>query len=40
MIGRDSHIGSNGYGFGPWILGLVVAGVIVYIMFGFAQSIS
>ncbi len=40
MIGRDSREDIDGYGIWPWLLGLVMAGVIVWIMFAFAQPIS
>lgn len=40
MIGRDSHEDINGYGLWPWFLGLVLAGVIIFLMFTFAQPIS
>lgn len=40
MIGRDSHEDINGYGKWPWVLGLVLAAAIVFIMFAFAQPIS
>jgi len=40
MIGRDSDDDINGYGKWPWILGLVLAGVLIWIMFTFAHPIS
>lgn len=40
MIGRDSHDDINGYGYWPWILGAVLAAVIIFVMFTFAQPIS
>lgn len=40
MIGRDSHQDINGYGPWPWIFGLVLAAVIIWLMFAYAQPIS
>lgn len=40
MIGRDSHDDINGYGVWPWIFGIFLAAVIIYLMFAFAQPIS
>ena len=40
MIGRDSHDDINGYDAWTWILGLVLAGVIIFLMFAYAQPIS
>lgn len=40
MIGRDSHDDINGYGAWPWILGLLLAGLIIFLMFNFSQPIS
>ena len=40
MIGRDSDDDINGYGKWPWILGLVLAGVLLWVMFTFAHPIS
>ncbi|MFZ7089512.1 dihydroxy-acid dehydratase [Primorskyibacter sp. 2E233] len=40
MIGRDSHDDINGYGIWPWLFGLVLAGLIIFLMFTFAQPIS
>jgi hypothetical protein len=40
MIGRDSDDDINGYGKWPWILGLVLAGALIWVMFTFAQPIS
>ncbi|WP_299812360.1 hypothetical protein [uncultured Roseibium sp.] len=40
MIGRDSDDDINGYGIWPWVLGLVLAGVIILLMFTLAQPIS
>jgi hypothetical protein len=40
MIGRDSHDDINGYGIWPWLLGVVLAAVIIFVMFAFAQPIS
>ena len=40
MIGRDSHEDINGYGKWPWVLGLILAAVIILLMFAFAQPIS
>lgn len=40
MIGRDSDDDINGYGKWPLILGLVLAGVLIWVMFTFAHPIS
>lgn len=40
MIGRDSHDDINGYGAWPWVLGLLLAALIVFLMFTFSQPIS
>jgi hypothetical protein len=40
MIGRDSDDDINGYGKWPWILGLVLAGALIWVMFTFAHPIS
>lgn len=40
MIGRDSHDDINGYGYWPWVLGVALAALIVFLMFTFAQPIS
>ncbi|WP_425098951.1 dihydroxy-acid dehydratase [Tropicibacter sp. S64] len=40
MIGRDSHDDINGYGSWPWILGVVLAVALIFVMFAFAQPIS
>ena len=40
MIRRDSHEDINGYGKWPWVLGVVLAVVIIWVMFAFAQPIS
>lgn len=40
MIGRDSHEDINGYGLWPWLGGLVLAAILIWIMFAFAASIS
>jgi hypothetical protein len=40
MIGRDSNDDINGYGIWPWILGLGMAAVIIFVMFYFASPIS
>lgn len=40
MIGRDSDDDINGYGIWPRILGLALAGLIIYLMFAYAQPIS
>jgi len=40
MIGRDSNDDINGYGVWPWLFGIVLAGVIIYLMFAYAQPIS
>ena len=39
MIGRDSDDDINGYGKWPWILGLMLAGVLIWVMFTFAHPI-
>lgn len=40
MIGRDSHEDINGYGIWPWALGLILSGLILFVMFNFANPIS
>ncbi|MBD3679003.1 MAG: dihydroxy-acid dehydratase [Rhodobacteraceae bacterium] len=40
MIGRDSHDDINRYEVWPWNFGLVLAAVIVYLIFAYAQPIS
>ncbi|WP_420324767.1 dihydroxy-acid dehydratase [Mameliella sp.] len=40
MIGRDSHEDINGYGIWPWVFGLALAALIVFLMFQYAQPIS
>lgn len=40
MIGRDTRADIDGYGIWPWLLEMVMAGVIVWLMFAFAQPIS
>lgn len=40
MIGRDSKDDINGYGVWPWILGLVLAALLIWVMFTFAQPIA
>lgn len=40
MIGRDSDDDINGYGFWPWILGVVLVACIFALMFGLAAPIS
>jgi hypothetical protein len=40
MIGRDSDDDIKGYGKWPWILGLVLAGALIWVMFTFAHPIS
>lgn len=40
MIGRDSREDIDGYGVWPWLLGVVMAGVIIWLMFAFASPIS
>ena len=40
MIGRDSDDDINGYGFWPWILGLVLAALIIFVMCTFAKPSS
>lgn len=40
MIGRDSDEDINGYGFWPWLFGLVMAAAVIGMMYGFAAPIS
>ena len=40
MIGRDSREDMDGYGIWPWIGGVALAGLLIWIMFAFANSIS
>ena len=40
MIGRDSKDDIDGYGFWPWIGGVVLAAVLIWVMFAFAQPIA
>lgn len=40
MHGRDSKDDVDAYGPWPWIGGVVLAGVIVFLMFGLAAPIS
>ncbi len=40
MIGRDTREDMDGYGIWPWIGGVVLCGVLIWIMFQFANSIS
>ncbi|MCG6903308.1 MAG: dihydroxy-acid dehydratase [Rhodobacter sp.] len=40
MIGRDSRDDMDGYGVWPWIGGVVLGLVLVWVMFHFANSIS
>lgn len=40
MIGRDSNDDINGYGIRPWIFGLFLAGLIIFLMFALSQPIS
>ncbi|MCA0872766.1 dihydroxy-acid dehydratase [Seohaeicola saemankumensis] len=40
MIGRDTDDDINGYGYAPWILGVFLAAVIIFLMFTYAQPIS
>lgn len=40
MIGRDSREDMDHYGYWPWIAGAVLAGVVFWILFNFAQPIS
>jgi hypothetical protein len=40
MIGRDSDEDINGYGFWPWIGGLALAALLMWVMFTFAAPIS
>lgn len=40
MIGRDSSEDVNGYGYWPWIAGVVLAAILFALMFGFADPIS
>lgn len=40
MIGRYSREDIDGYGLWPWLLGLVMVGMMVWIMFAFTQPFS
>ena len=40
MIGRDSREDMDGYGIWPWIGGVVLGAVLVWLMFQFATPIS
>ncbi|MBV7396940.1 dihydroxy-acid dehydratase [Mameliella sediminis] len=40
MIGRDSRQDIDGYGIWPWLLGVVMVGALIGIMFAFASPIS
>ncbi|WP_420391304.1 hypothetical protein [Acuticoccus sp.] len=40
MIGRDTREDMDRYGLAPWILGLVLAGGLSYVMFVFALPIG
>lgn len=40
MIGRDSRDDMDGYGIWPWIGGLVLAGLLIFLMFQYANPIS
>lgn len=40
MIGRDSREDMDGYGIWPWIGGLALAALLVWVMFEFASPIS
>ncbi len=40
MIGRDSNDDINGYGIWPWVLGLALACLIIFLMFAYANPIS
>jgi hypothetical protein len=40
MIGRDSREDIDGYGTWPWIAGLALAGLLIWIMFALAAPVS
>lgn len=40
MIGRDSREDMDGYGIWPWILGLVLAGLLIWAMVHFAAPVT
>lgn len=40
MIGRDSREDRDAYGPWPWLGGVALAGLVVWIMFAFAAPIS
>ena len=40
MIGRDTRDDMDGYGIWPWIAGVVLAVVLIWLMFAFAAPIS
>jgi len=40
MIGRDSRHDMDRYGLWPWLFGLVIAGLIFWIMFSYALPIG
>ncbi len=40
MIGRDSRDDMDGYGKWPWVGGVVLGAVLIWMMFQFANSIS
>lgn len=40
MIGRDSRDDMDGYGIWPWIAGVLLGTLLIWIMFQFANPIS
>lgn len=40
MIGRDSYEDLNRYGLVPWVLGLVLAAFLIWVMFEYALPIG
>ena len=40
MMGRNSREDMDAYGLAPWIGGLVLAAVLIWVMFQFAAPIS
>ncbi|WP_116599204.1 dihydroxy-acid dehydratase [Primorskyibacter marinus] len=40
MIGRDTREDIDGYGKWPWIAGVVLAAVLIWVLFTFATPIS
>ncbi|MBX2855626.1 MAG: dihydroxy-acid dehydratase [Rhodobacteraceae bacterium] len=40
MIGRDSREDMDGYGVWPWIAGVLLGALLIWLMFQFANPIS